>query len=57
MFHLTKQMNASGSVVEYQAILNAMRDNGIGGIEIDGQDIQFHHESGLTLSADELSLP
>lgn len=57
VFQLTKQMNASGSVVEYQAVLNAMRDNGIAGIEVDGQDIQFHHESGLTLSADELRMP
>jgi hypothetical protein len=50
-------MNAGGSVVGYQKVLNAMRDNGIAGIEVDGQGITFHHESGLTLSADELRLP
>ncbi len=57
VFALTEQMNASGPVTDWQQVLTAMRDNDIAGIEVDGQDIQFHHESGLTLSADELRLP
>ena len=57
IFELTQQMNASGPVADWQQVLTAMQDNGIAGMEINGQDIQFHHESGLTLSADELRLP
>ena len=35
-------------------VLAAMREGGIAGIEVSGDDIRFHHESGLTVSADEL---
>ncbi len=41
LLELTQQMNASGPVAEWQEILNAMRDNGIAGIEINGEDIQL----------------
>lgn len=41
VFKLTEQLNASGPVADWQQVLTAMRDNGIAGIEIDGDDIQF----------------
>ncbi|BBY06028.1 integrase [Mycobacterium noviomagense] len=55
VYKLTEQMNASGQpVAGWQELLTAMRDNGIAGMEVNGDDIVFHHASGLTVSADEL---
>jgi site-specific DNA recombinase len=34
VFKLTEQMNASGPVVEYQAVFNAMRERGVRGLTI-----------------------
>ncbi len=34
-------MTASGPVAEWQEILTAMQDNGIAGIEINGEDIHL----------------
>lgn len=41
IFGLTEQMNASGPVVKWQQVLTAMRDNGVAGIEVDGDDYQI----------------
>jgi site-specific DNA recombinase len=41
VFLLTEQMNANGPVTEYQQVLSAMRDNGIAGLEIDGDDYRI----------------
>jgi len=41
IFGLTQQMNAVGPVSDWQQVLTAMRDNGIGGMEIAGDNIQL----------------
>jgi hypothetical protein len=43
LFHLAEQMNAAGPVVGWQEVLNAMRDNGIAGVRIDGDDLEIVH--------------
>jgi site-specific DNA recombinase len=41
VFELTRQMNASGPVADWQAVLSAMKDKGIAGIEVHGDDVRF----------------
>jgi hypothetical protein len=41
LFQLTEQMNATGPVVGWQEVLNAMRDNGIAGVRMDGDDLEI----------------
>jgi site-specific DNA recombinase len=41
IFGLTEHMDARGPVVMWQQILNAVRDNGIAGVEMTGDEIQF----------------
>jgi site-specific DNA recombinase len=41
LFQLTQQLVPSGPVAEWQEILNAMRDSGVAGAEINGEDIHL----------------
>lgn len=50
LFELTQQMNASGPAAEWQQVLNAMQDNGVAGIEINGEEIHLTLKSGQNLS-------
>jgi site-specific DNA recombinase len=41
LFKMTEQMNAQGPIVGWQEVLITMRNNGIAGIEVDGDDYQI----------------
>lgn len=41
LFKMTEQMNAQGPIVGWQEVLTTMRDNGIAGIEVDGDDYRI----------------
>jgi site-specific DNA recombinase len=54
IFELTRHMKASGPVTEWQAVLKAMAENDIAGMEISGDDVMLHHRDGRTVSPAEL---
>jgi hypothetical protein len=45
VFVLTQQMNASGPFADWQAVLTAVQDKGVAGVEISGQDIHLTQDA------------
>ncbi|MGE5531956.1 MAG: hypothetical protein ACM3VW_07575 [Bacteroidota bacterium] len=52
---LTEQMIARGPVAEWQKIFATMRETGIAGVEVNGQDYVIHFKNGETVATSVLT--